>query len=54
LTRRAAGAEQATRAAPPPEDPDGDGWLLQKVTARLPGCVDDYIVNEQAGQELPA
>ena len=21
-------------------DPDGNGWLLQEITARLPGCVD--------------
>lgn len=78
------------------EDPEGNGWLLQEITTRLPGRVDlattsfasaadlsnalrraeaahgkheqrighedpdwpdwhaDYMVREQAGQELPA
>jgi len=48
-------------------DPDGNGWLLQEVTARLPGRIDragttfasapdwyaEYMVAEQAGKELP-
>ena len=78
------------------EDPDGNGWLLQEITARLPGRIDpaqrrlrpppscsgalrraeaahgeheartgqadanwpdwyaEYMVREQAGQELPS
>jgi hypothetical protein len=33
-------------------DPDGNGWLLQQITMRLPGRA-DYIVRERTGQDLP-
>jgi hypothetical protein len=46
-------------------DPDGNGWLFHEVTTRLPGRIDpatttfdpnwyaEYLVREQAGEELP-
>ena len=44
-------------------DPDGNGWVLQEVTTRLPGRIDpghnwpawyaSYMVAEQTGAQLP-
>jgi hypothetical protein len=34
-------------------DPDGNGWLLQEVTARLPERYAEYMVAEQDGTERP-
>jgi hypothetical protein len=35
-------------------DPDGNGWLLQEVTARLPGRVDANITTFTSSTELAA
>ena len=35
-------------------DPDGNLWLVQEVTTRLPGRVDAAGTAEQAGTDLPA
>jgi len=33
-------------------DPDGNGWLLQEVTARLPGRVDADVTTFTSSTEL--
>ena len=33
-------------------DPDGNGWLLQEVTARLPGRVDTNVTTFTSPTEL--
>jgi len=35
-------------------DPDGNGWLLQEVTARLPGRVDTNVTTFTSSSELAA
>jgi catechol 2,3-dioxygenase-like lactoylglutathione lyase family enzyme len=35
-------------------DPDGNQWLLQEVTARLPGRVDAHVVTFNSASELAA
>ena len=39
-------------------DPDGNGWLFQEVTARLPGRIDpdddDIRLGERSGERAPA
>jgi hypothetical protein len=35
-------------------DPDGNGWLLQEVTARLPGRVDTDVTTFTSSTELAA
>lgn len=35
-------------------DPDGNGWLLQEVTSRLPGRVDSNVLTFTAPAELAA
>ena len=47
-SRQRAGArpQAATARSPSFSDPDGNGWLLQEVTTRLPGrvdAVDDFV-----------
>jgi catechol 2,3-dioxygenase-like lactoylglutathione lyase family enzyme len=34
------------------EDPDGNGWLLQEVTDRLPGRVDPSVTSFSSGSDL--
>lgn len=33
-------------------DPDGNGWLLQEVTQRLPGRIDTHITNYSSASDL--
>jgi catechol 2,3-dioxygenase-like lactoylglutathione lyase family enzyme len=35
-------------------DPDGNGWLMQEVTARLPGRVDPHVTTFVSAPELAA
>jgi hypothetical protein len=35
-------------------DPDGNAWLLQEVTARLPGRVDPDVLNFTSAAEIAA
>jgi catechol 2,3-dioxygenase-like lactoylglutathione lyase family enzyme len=35
-------------------DPDGNGWLLQEITARLPGRIDTHVVTFASAGELTA
>jgi catechol 2,3-dioxygenase-like lactoylglutathione lyase family enzyme len=36
------------------EDPDGNGWLLQEITTRLPGRVDSTVTSFASASELAA
>jgi catechol 2,3-dioxygenase-like lactoylglutathione lyase family enzyme len=36
------------------QDPDGNGWLLQEVTARLPGRVDPAVTSFSSASDLAA
>ncbi|GID29372.1 VOC family protein [Paractinoplanes brasiliensis] len=35
-------------------DPDGNGWILQEITNRLPGRVDPSVTTYSSGSELAA
>ena len=56
-SRRSAAADPERRSYPSFatfSDPDGNGWLLQEVTARLPGRVDADDTTFTSSTELAA
>ncbi len=36
------------------DDPDGNGWLIQEVTTRLPGRVDPAVISYASAPDLAA